>query len=290
MHDEGVRITLLGSLLNVLLMGMKFGVGLAVGSVALVADGVHSLSDFATDLVVLGGLRLASRPADRTHSYGHGKFETLAGALVALALLGAGGWLVWEAGLALYRHIHSFPGSAVVGVAILSIIGKEWLFRITRRVAQRLGSSALEANAWHHRTDAFSSVAVLFGGVAAMAGFGHGDQLAGIFVGVLILAAAARILREALHELLEGALGELEINQIIQAIENVDGVKSWHRLRTRYSGREAFVDVHIQVAPSLSVSAAHDIASQVEEAVRSALGGQASVIVHVEPWESKDEE
>lgn len=281
--DPAVRITLVGLCVNLGLTAVKFGVGLASGSMALVADGVHSLSDLVTDLVVLGGLRLSRRPADASHAYGHGKFETLATALVALALFAAGGWIAGEGVLALIRGAVSVPGPIVAGAAAVSVVAKEWLFRATRRVARGLRSSALEANAWHHRSDALSSVAVLVGGVAATAGFAQGDQAAAIAVAVLIGWAAAGILRRALYELTEGALSEAEQDQVARAIAAVDGVRSWHKLRTRSSGQGAFVDVHIQVDPHLSVAKSHAIASRVEAAVRDALGGAASVVVHVEP-------
>ncbi|MFH1609203.1 MAG: cation diffusion facilitator family transporter [Candidatus Bipolaricaulota bacterium] len=283
-HSDGaVRITLIGVGINLVLTGLKFGVGLATGSMALIADGIHSLSDLATDVVVLGGLRLSRRPADRSHAYGHGKFETVATTLVALALFAAGGWIAGEAVTALIEGQISIPGPIVAGVAALSVIGKEWLFRATRRVARRLRSTSLEANAWHHRSDAFSSVAVLVGGLAATLGFPQGDQAAAIAVALLIGWAAVGILRRALYELTEGALSEAEQGQVARAIATVDGVRSWHKLRTRHSGQGAFVDLHIQVNPRLSVEESHAIASRVERVVGAALGGAASVVVHVEP-------
>jgi len=281
--DPAVRITLVGLCVNLGLTAVKFGVGLASGSMALVADGVHSLSDLVTDLVVLGGLRLSRRPADASHAYGHGKFETLATALVALALFAAGGWIAGEAVRALLTRAAHVPGLAVAGVAALSVIVKEWLFRATRKVAREVRSSSLEANAWHHRSDALSSVAVLVGGVLTAAGFVQGDQAAAIAVAALIGWAAVGILRQALYELTEGALPEAEQDRVAQAIAAVDGVQSWHKLRTRTSGRGAFVDVHIQVDPHLSVAESHAIASRVEAAVRGVLGGVVSVVVHIEP-------
>ncbi len=286
-HSDGaVRVTLIGVGINLGLIGLKFGVGFVTGSMALIADGVHSLSDFATDVVVLAGLRLARRPADLSHAYGHGKFETLATALVAVALFAAGGWIAGEAVVAFLEHRGSVPGPVVVGVATLSVVAKEWLFRATRRVARRLRSSSLEANAWHHRSDALSSVAVVAGGIASTFGFLQGDQAAAIAVALLIGWAAVGILRRALYELTEGALSATEQARVVRAIAGVDGVRSWHKLRTRSAGRGAFVDVHIQVDPELSVAEAHAIASRVEGAVRAAMGGGASVVVHIEPVEN----
>lgn len=287
--NGAVRITLFGLTLNLGLTAIKVGVGAVTGSMALVADGVHSLTDVVTDLAVLGGLRISQRPADSSHAYGHGKFETVATALVALALLGAGGWIAGKATVDLLQGVISPPGPVVAGVAALSVISKEWLFQATRKVARKLRSRSLEANAWHHRSDALSSVAVLVGGIAAAMGFVHGDQAAAMAVAVLIAWAAVGILRGALYELTEGALPLADQTRVTEAIASVAGVRSWHKLRTRSSGREAFVDVHIQVDPAMSVVESHTIASQVEEAIRQALSQGASIVVHVEPEEGTNE-
>ena len=176
-----------------------------------------------------------------------------------------------------------------MAVAGVSILAKEALYRATTRIALRLHSTALQANAWHHRSDALSSVAVLLGGATMALGYPIGDKVAAIAVGGMVLMAAARILRRAFHELLEGALSEEEKLAISQAIESVEGVQGWHRLRTRRLGRQALVDVHIQVDPNLSVIRAHKIATQVEQAVSRSLDGLASVVVHVEPKGEEDE-
>ncbi len=290
MDNEGIGITAVGGVINAGLFALKFGLGLLTGSMALVADGIHSLSDLATDLVVIGGIRLANRPADRSHAYGHGKFETLAGLVVALALLVAGGWLIWESAVGLRHGDGHPPGALIMAVAGLSILVKEGLYRATCRTARRVHSTALQANAWHHRTDALSSVAVLLGGAATSLGYPGGDKVAAVVVGAMVIMAAVRILGRAFHELVEGALPQEEQRAIAQAIEHVEGVQSWHRLRTRRLGRQALVDVHIQVDPSMPVQEAHDIATQVERTVKQALGGRASVVVHVEPAEGKDDE
>ncbi|MGQ9699659.1 MAG: cation diffusion facilitator family transporter [Candidatus Bipolaricaulaceae bacterium] len=281
-------MTALGLGVNLALTGLKVGLGLAVGSTALLADGVHSLSDVATDLVTLGGLRLAKRPADETHTYGHGKFETLAGSLVALALFGIGAFLGRAALQALREGALPRLGWAVALTAALSILLKEWLYRVTARLGKKLHSAALLANAWHHRSDALSSLPVFVGGICAQFGLGGADAAFALLVVVLIGWAGLIILRKALHELVEGAFSPQERAKVIAAIESVEGVKSWHKLRTRYSGQDAFVDVHVQVDPKLSVADSHTIASQVEEAVRKTLGSRISVIVHIEPSAEED--
>lgn len=279
----------MGLATNVGLMGLKVGLGLALGSTALFADGIHSLSDLATDFVTLGGLRLARRPPDESHAYGHGKFETLAGAFVALALLGVGIFIVLEAVRILREGAMVRLGWVVALAAALSVLLKEWLYRATVTVGKELRSAALLANAWHHRSDALSSIPVLIGGICVSFGLTKVDGIAAILVALLIGWAAYDILRRAMYELSEGAFPKKEQEKVIAAIENVEGVQSWHKLRTRYSGQDAFVDVHIQVDPNLTVEESHRIATEVEEAVRKALNGRASVTVHVEPKGSSGE-
>lgn len=281
---EGLGITLFGGAVNLGLAGLKLSLGAAFGSAALVADGVHSLTDLATDLVVIGGIRLAARPADSSHAYGHGKFETLAGGLVALALIAAGTWLIWDS-LSTLGDGPRPPGALIMGVAALSMAVKEWLFRLTQRAADRWSSHALRANAWHHRTDALSSGAVLLGGGATALGYPGGDRAAAMAVGALVVFAALRITGQTLHELTEGTLPEEDRARIISAIEGAEGVRGWHKLRTRRVGRRPVVDVHVQVAPDLTVRHAHRIADEVERRITEALGEGASVVVHVEPEE-----
>jgi len=273
----------LGIFWNVLLFAVKLAVGWLTGSAGLIADAIHSASDMATDLAVLGGMHLARRAADEDHPYGHGRFETLAGGIVAAALILVGAFLAWEGIVALYRGEHSFPGPVVVGVALVSIVVKEWLYRRTVGIARDLGSAALLANAWHHRSDALSSIAVLAGGVGGLIGFGHADQLAGLIVGLMVVMAGGRTLFRVLHELTEGGLTRGDLETIERAIGGVPRVREWHHLRTRVVGRETFVDVHVLVDPELSIIEAHAVSSEVEGAIRRTCGKPANVTVHVEP-------
>jgi len=281
--DSGVRVTLVGILINILLLIGKLVSGFLTGSVALIADGIHSGSDMATDLVVLGGIRLGGRKADRSHPYGHGRFETLAGGLVAGGLVLVGLYIAWEAVAALYARHHTYPGIAVLVVAFVSILSKEWIYRRTVRVARKVGSAALHANAWHHRSDALSSVAVLAGGVGSLVGWGHADQVAGILVGLMVVASGGKTFLKVLHELSEGGLSTQEVAMIDKAIESVSGVKEWHQLRTRRVGREVFIDLHVLVDPELSLLDGHKISMRIEEAVTAACRRPVNVMTHVEP-------
>ncbi len=280
---SGIGVTLLGTAINVALVAIKVTAGLFTGSIALLADGIHSASDIATDLAVIGGIKLAERPPDPGHPYGHGRYETFAGGAVAAALIAVGLFISWRAGSDLYAHVISLPGVGVLIVASVSIIAKEWIYRRTLRVARELNSAALQANAWHHRSDALSSVAVLFGGVGGLLGWGNADEAAGIVVGLMVVAAGMRTVRGVLHELLEGSLSRADTEAITEAVERVDGVRSFHKLRARSVGREMFVDLHVLVDPSLTLLAAHEISMEVEDQVRSACTRPVNVTVHVEP-------
>lgn len=281
--DPGIRVTLLGIAVNVVLVIVKLSAGLLIGSVALLADGIHSASDVATDLAILGGIRLAVRPADLRHSYGHGRYETFLCGLVAVALILTGLYISWEAVDALHARVYHFPGPFVLIVAGLSIFAKEWVYRRIISVARHLRSPALHANAWHQRTDALSSFAVFLGGVGGLVGWGHADQAAGVLVGLMVIAVGGRIARDVFHELAEGSLSREELAKISRAVEQVPQVRSWHELRTRSVGRETFVDLHVLVNPDLSLLQGHRISMQVEEAVKAASLNPVNVIVRVEP-------
>ena len=278
-----IRVTLWGAAVNVLLSAVKLGVGWGVGSLALLADGVHSFSDLVTDVIVILGARLATRPPDRSHPYGHGRFETFATILVAAGLFYVGARISWKAGLSLHLDEHAPVSWAIVAVAGAAVVVKETLFHVTRAVAKRVFSSGLLANAWHHRSDALSSVAVTVGAAAGLLGWKHGDQVAGLLVGLMVVAVAGKLTAGAVFELAEGGVtGSCERN-VGDALARVEGVRSWHRLRARVVGRQVFLDVHVLVDPRLDVVAAHAVSREVEGAVAGALERPANITVHVEP-------
>ena len=281
--SESIRVTMWGVCLNLFLMVLKLAVGLVIGSAALVADAIHSISDLFTDGVVILGIRLSSRPPDESHAYGHGKFETIATSVIGAVLLSAGFYIAWDAGMALYRQEESIPGYPGIVVAVFSIVSKEWIYRVTRRAARRVGSSILYVNAWHHRSDALSSIAVLCGGIAGLAGWGHGDQVAAIVVGAMILLVGLNALWKVFVELTEGSISAHEQESIAEAIRSVNGVKNWHRLRTRLVGREAYMDVHVKVDAGLSVAEGHRICTQVETAIAGSIDRTVNIVVHCEP-------
>jgi cation diffusion facilitator family transporter len=244
-------ITYIGIVVNIALAVIKVVIGSLAGSLALVADGVHSLSDVATDAVVLLGLRLGSKEPDQSHPYGHGRAETFSAGLIALVLILVGGAMIYYATMAMARDVVTAPRFAVLIAAIVSIAAKEWLYRTTQKIAIQSHSPVLYANAWHHRSDALSSVAVMIGFISLEFGFGHGDQVAAIAVGLMIIWVGVRVVSDSLRELTEGAVDSDTIERIRDVINADSSIRQWHKLRTRTVGREVFLDLHILVDPDL---------------------------------------
>jgi cation diffusion facilitator family transporter len=276
-------VTYKGMTANFALSVLKLIVGLFADSLALVADGLHSVSDLATDAAVLLGVLLGSKKADRSHPYGHGRAETFAGILIALILIVVGGIMIYYATIEIAKDKVTSPNLAVLAVAIISIVSKEWLYRITQQIAMKSHSPSLYANAWHHRSDALSSIAVVVGFIALEFGFGHGDQVAAIAVGLMIIWVGVKIIGDALRELTEASIDTETIEHIEQIINSNPEIRHWHKLRTRMVGRELFLDLHILVDPELSVSAAHEISENLEKALDEQITRPINITVHIEP-------
>ncbi|MFC1763087.1 cation diffusion facilitator family transporter [Planctomycetota bacterium] len=277
------RITHTSLGVNAGLCGLKIVVGRLSGSMALVADGVHSLSDMMTDFAVLLGNRLGAKAPDQKHPYGHGRIETFATGFIALILIVVGGGMFYGAALAIARAQTVEPRPIILAVALVSVLAKELLYRVTLKVAKQTRSSALYANAWHHRSDALSSVAVVFGYTALRWGFRYGDQLATIAVGLMIILVGVRILGKCFDELAEGAVDH-DIVELIKEIINANpAIHDWHKLRSRSVGREIFLDLHILVAPDLSIAEAHDIAEALENTIEKRLTCPVNITIHMEP-------
>ena len=276
-------ITYLGMAVNIALSVIKVAIGLSAASLALVADGIHSLSDVATDMAVLLGLRLGSKKPDQSHPYGHGRAETFSAGLVALILIVVGGAMIYYATSAIARDEMTIPRFGVLVAAAISIAAKEWLYRITQKVAIQSHSPALYANAWHHRSDALSSVAVVIGFISLEFGFGHGDQVAAIAVGMMIIWVGVRVIGDALRELTEAAVDPDTSEHIKNIINSDSSIRQWHKLRTRTVGREVFLDLHILVDPDLKITAAHEIAERLEKTLDEQITRPINITVHIEP-------
>ena len=276
-------VTYLGIVINIALTVIKIVIGLLSGSLALLADGIHSLSDIATDAVVLLGLRLSSKEPDQSHPYGHGRAETFSAGVVALILIVVGGAMIYHATMAIARDEMTTPRIGVLIAAMFSIVAKEWLYRVTQKAAIRSNSPALYANAWHHRSDAFSSIAVVIGFISLKFGFGHGDQTAAAAVGLMIILVGVRVISDCLRELAESAIDTDTIEHIKKIINSDSSIRHWHKLRTRTVGREVFLDRHILVDPQLNVAAAHEIAESLEHALDEEISRPVNITVHIEP-------
>ncbi|MBN2425619.1 MAG: cation transporter [Calditrichaceae bacterium] len=288
------RVTLIGLVWNVFLTAIKLWIGIWGNSTALMADAVHSLSDFATDIAVLAGLKIAQKPVDATHHYGHGKFETLSAIFISISLFTVGLGLLWTGCKTIYLILHGYTVSTpeiwTMVAAFISILVKEGLYNYTIKAGRKYESQALIANAWHHRSDALSSIGV-FIGISGAIFLGKNwivlDPIAAILVSFFILKASYSTARISLSELTEASLTQ-EVNQmILNTVKSVKGVFYPHNLKTRKIGNTIAIDLHIKVKPSLSIVEAHDIATETENKLKEIYGKQTFISIHVEPLGSK---
>ena len=289
-EDEIARVTVAGSVVNLLLVGLKAFAGVAGHSAAMVSDAVHSLSDFVTDIVVLVFVRVSARPQDEDHDYGHGKFETLATLLIGLALAAAAIGIVVGGAVKLARWLQGedlpAPGKLALWAALVSIVVKELLFQYTRWKGRHLQSRALEANAWHHRSDALSSIGATIGiGGAILLGdrWTVLDPLASIVVGAMLVKVAWDLLGPSFGELTDSSLPAETEQEMLDLITSVPGVEDPHNLRTRRIGNLIAAEVHIRLDGSQTLEEAHEKASEVERRFRERFGRESHIIVHMEP-------
>ncbi|MCW9058764.1 MAG: cation diffusion facilitator family transporter [Gammaproteobacteria bacterium] len=286
--DERYRatrnVTLVGSVLDLTLGIAKIVVGTLANSQALVADGIHSLSDLGTDFMVLYAARHAHRKPDREHPYGHGRIETAATVALGIALVAVAAGIAWDSLRRLFDpDLLLQPGPLALTVAIISVLSKEWIYHYTMRVARRLNSNMLKANAWHSRSDAISSIVVVIGIIGVMLGYPFLDAVAAVVVALLIARIGWDLAWSSLRELIDTALDSDEVKRIRDSIMKVDGVRTLHMLRTRRSGGSAFVDVHILVDPQVSVSEGHQIGERVRRTLLADSSDVSDVTVHIDP-------
>jgi cation diffusion facilitator family transporter len=285
---ETRTVALVSGLVNLLLSIAQIVIGLIANSAALVADGIHSASDLLSDGLVWFAARHASMAPDKDHPYGHGRYETAAtlglGILLVLVALG----IVWGGAERVLDSERPIPGMLALVVAAAGIAAKEGLYWYTIAVAKRLNSAMLRANAWHHRSDAMSSVVVLIGVGGAVLGFGYMDSLAAIVVGIMVGKIGWDLGWSALTELVDTALDDNEVGEAKRVVMAIDGVRSVHMLRTRRHGAEASADVHVQVAPRLSVSEGHMISQAVEDRMIEQVDSITDVTVHIDPEDDED--
>lgn len=291
-EKEIYKVTLTGTALNAALIVLKFIAGIVGRSSAMVADAVHSLSDFVTDAIVLVFVRIADKPRDKGHAYGHGKFETFATLVIGVILALAGiGLMINGIELIIASAKGTTlpqPGMLALVIAVLSIVSKEWLYHYTIRKGRKVKSHAVIANAWHHRSDAISSGGTLVGIAGAMF-LGDRwrilDPIAAVAVSVFIIKSGYDIMKPSVNELLEASLPDDYEREIVSLVKSVPGVRDVHNLRTRHIGNDIAADFHVTMDGDMSLRDAHNIATAAENAIKKRFGEGSIVNVHMEPFE-----
>ena len=283
-YQEVRKVTLIGSALDFSLGTAKIVIGWMANSQALVADGVHSLSDLLTDFMVLYAAKHSHKEADSEHPYGHGRIETLTTASLGLVLVAIAFGIGYHSIQRLNDNeaVMEF-GMLAFSIALISVLTKEWIYRYTMSAARRLRSDMLMANAWHSRSDAFSSMVVLVGIMGVALGHAYLDAIAAVIVAAMVAKIGIDLLRSSTQELIDSALEPEKVALLRQQIVAVDGVRSIHMLRTRKSAGNILVDVHIQVDPRLSVSEGHRIGDVVRQSLLNQAGGITDVTIHIDP-------
>ena len=287
---EVYKVTLTGSVINVLLLVVKFTAGILGHSAAMIADAIHSLTDFATDVVVLVFVKLGNKPKDKDHDYGHGKYETLATAIIGISLFVVGVMICYTGINKTYRAIEGEtlqqPGVVALVAAIVSIVLKEWAYQFTVRVGKKCHSEAVVANAWHHRSDALSSVGTMIGvGGAILLGdkWAVLDPLAAIIVSAFIIKAAWGLVLQSVKELTDASLPDAEEEEIMKLANEESGVREIHNLQTRRIGNKIAIEMHVRMPGSLSLYEAHEHATDIEKRLKEKFGADTHVGIHLEP-------
>lgn len=289
-EKEIYKITIVGSGVNFLLLVFKFAAGILGHSAAMLADAVHSLSDFVTDIIVLVFVRISNKPQDKGHDYGHGKYETLATAIIGLLLLIVGFGILWNGASSIYAFARGEeleePGMVALIAALLSIVLKEILYRYTVIKGKKLNSQAVIANGWHHRSDALSSIGTAVGIGGAILLGDHWrvlDPVAAVIVSFFIMKVAVQLLIPCVDELLEKSLPDDVEKQIEQALLSFPGVSEPHHLRTRRIGSYCAIEVHVRMDGQISLEAAHATATAIENKLKEMFGEGTLINIHVEP-------
>lgn len=290
-REKGIyKVTIVGSIVNFLLLVFKFFAGIAGHSAAMLADAVHSLSDFITDIVVIVFVRIAGKPEDKGHDYGHGKYETLATAIIGLLLLCVGFGIFWNGASSIYTFLRGgqleSPGVVALVAALVSIVSKEILYQYTVIQGKKLNSQAVIANAWHHRSDALSSIGTAIGIGGAILLGDHWrvlDPVAAVVVSFFIMKVSVRLLIPCVDELLEKSLPEDVEKEIEQTVLSFPGVSQPHHLRTRRIGNYYAIELHVRMDGKITLEEAYSTATAIENKLKEMFGKGTHVGIHVEP-------
>lgn len=289
-QKETYRVTIAGSIINILLLAFKFAAGILGHSAAMIADAIHSLTDFVTDAIVLVFVRLGSKPTDRDHDYGHGKYETLASAIIGVSLLVVGMMICYSGVTKTYHAMCGEPlqqpGFIALAAAVASVVLKEWAYRFTVRVGRRCHSEAVVANAWHHRSDALSSVGTTVGiGGAIILGekWAVLDPLTAIVVSFFIMKAAWSVLSKSVDELTDGSLPKETEDEIESIVSEDNEVSVVHNLCTRRIGNRIAIEMHVRMPGETSLYVAHRHATEIEQRLKQRFGADTHISIHLEP-------
>ena len=289
-QKETYRVTIAGSIINILLLAFKFAAGILGHSAAMIADAIHSLTDFVTDAIVLVFVRLGSKPTDRDHDYGHGKYETLASAIIGVSLLVVGMMICYSGVTKTYHAMCGEPlqqpGFIALAAAVASVVLKEWAYRFTVRVGRRCHSEAVVATAWHHRSDALSSVGTTVGiGGAIILGekWAVLDPLTAIVVSFFIMKAAWSVLSKAVDELTDGSLPKETEDEIESIVSEDNEVSVVHNLCTRRIGNRIAIEMHVRMPGETSLYVAHRHATEIEKRLKQRFGADTHISIHLEP-------
>jgi len=290
-REHGIyKVTLIGSIVNIVLVTFKFVAGIVGNSAAMIADAAHSLSDLITDVVIIVFVRISNKPKDKNHDYGHGKFETFATLLIGIILLGVGLGIAWNGTSTIFSVIKGAslekPGMIALYGAIVTIVSKELLYWYTIIQARKLKSDALTANAWHHRSDGLTSIATTIGiGGAIFLGerWTILDPLAAMFVSIFIVIMAYKLMKPCMGELMERSLPDEVESEIASIVESFEGVSDLHNLHTRKLGNNCAIEFHIRMDGETSLAKAHDRITQIEHRLKERYGAKTHVIIHTEP-------
>lgn len=283
------KVSIIGLIINVLLTIIKAVIGILAGSTALVADAFHSASDLFGTIILLQGLKIAHKPPDESHPYGHYRAETITSKILGLILIVTALGIGYEAYKILRQPMITPPEFKAVYIAILSIVSKEWLYHYTVKVGKQINSAAVIADAWHHRTDAFSSIAALIGIGGAILGFPVMDPLAGLFVSILILVTGLSIYKQAILTLMDTAPPKEILEKIREAAFQAKGIQQVQDVKVRQYGSKFIVDMKVCVDPNITVKEGHGAAARAKENIMKTINDIQDVLIHVNPCKESEE-
>lgn len=282
-HDAAEKVTRQGIWWNLLLTAVKGGAAYVSGSKAMLADAIESASDIAVTVAVLISLKISRRPQDADHPYGHGKIESLSAQIIGIVLLAAAAGILWMAVVSILNPPEQPPASIAFWVALTTIVVKELLFRYTLRIGKRTNSPAVTANAWGHRSDAYSSVVTMAGIGGAILGYPILDPIAAAIVSLFIIRMGVNIIRESAYQLMDGVPDREILAQVIRSAEIITGVEHVHQIRGRRVGRKIYIDLTLEMDPDMTLNHSHSVAHDVKESIRRDTPEVADIMVHINP-------